>query len=60
METNAQNMNKAKAAVKSIEVTRAVRSTRLGGLDIKKKQAIGFLDGDLVAVGDKPDAVVLF
>jgi len=57
METNAQNMNKAKAAVKSVEVTRAVRSTRLGGLDIKKKQAIGFLDGDLVAVGDKPDAV---
>jgi len=58
METNAQNMNKAKAAVKSVEVTRAVRSARLGGLDIKKKQAIGFLDGDLVAVGDKPDAVV--
>jgi len=58
METNAQNMNKAKAVIKSIEVTRAVRSTRLGGLDIKKKQAIGFLDGDLVAVGDKPDAVV--
>jgi DAK2 domain fusion protein YloV len=58
METNAQNMNKAKAAVKSVEVTRAVRSTSLGGLDIKKKQAIGFLDGDLVAVGDKPDAVV--
>jgi len=58
METNVQNMNKAKAVVKSIEVTRAVRSTRLGGLDIKKRQAIGFLDGDLVAVGDKPDAVV--
>jgi DAK2 domain fusion protein YloV len=58
METNAQNMNKAKAAVKSVEVTRAVRSTSLGGLDIKKKQAIGFLNGDLVAVGDKPDAVV--
>ena len=58
METNAQNMNKAKDSVKSIEVTRAVRSTRLGGLDIKKRQAIGFLDGDLVAVGDKPDTVV--
>ncbi|MBA7659608.1 hypothetical protein ES703_67592 [subsurface metagenome] len=58
METNAQSMNKAKAAVKSVEVTRAVRSTRLGRLDIKKRQAIGFLDGDLVAVGDKPDAVV--
>ena len=58
METNAQNMNRAKSAVKSIEVTRAIRSTRLGGLDIKKKQAIGFLDGDLVAVGDRTDAVL--
>jgi DAK2 domain fusion protein YloV len=57
METNAQNMNKARTAVKSIEVTRAVRSTKLGGFDIKKHQAIGFLNGDLVAVGDSPDAV---
>ncbi len=58
MDANVQNMEKARTGVKSIEVTRAVRSTRLGGLDIKKKQAIGFLDGDLVAVGDKPDTVV--
>jgi len=58
METNVQNMNRAQSAVKSIEVTRAVRSTRLGGLDIKKRQAIGFLDGDLVAVSDKTDAVL--
>ncbi|MBL7125135.1 MAG: DAK2 domain-containing protein [Dehalococcoidales bacterium] len=58
LETNAQNMNRAKSSVKSIEVTRAIRSTRLGGLDIKKNQAIGFLDGDLVAVGDKTDTVL--
>ena len=58
METNAQNMKRAQSAVKSIEVTRAIRSTRLGGLDIKKRQAIGFLDGDLVAVSDKTDAVL--
>jgi DAK2 domain fusion protein YloV len=58
LKTNAQNMDKAKSAVKSIEVTRAVRSTRLGGLDIKKKQAIGFLDGDLVVVADKTDEVL--
>ena len=51
-ETNTQLMEKAKSAVKSIEVTRAIRSTQLGGLNIRKKQAIGFLDGDLVAVGD--------
>lgn len=58
MDTNAQNMEKAREAVKSVEVTRAVRSTTLGGLEIKKKQAIGFLDGDLVAVGNNPDDVV--
>ena len=58
LETNAQNMNTAQSAVKSIEVTRAVRSTRLGGLDIKKRQAIAFLDGDLVAVADKTDEVL--
>ncbi len=58
VETNAQLMNNAKSAVKSIEITRAVRSTQLGGLKIKKKQAIGFLDGDLVAVGDNTTDVL--
>ena len=52
LETNAQTMREAKSAVKSIEITRAVRSTKLKGLKIKRKQAIGLLDGDLVAVGD--------
>jgi len=51
-ETNAQIMREAKSAVKSVEVTRAIRPVRLGGLDIKRKQAIGFLEGDLVAVSD--------
>ncbi len=52
LKNNAQLMGKAAAAVKSIEITRAVRSTKIGKLQIKKKQLIGFLDGDLVAVGD--------
>ncbi len=52
LDTNVQIMGEAKSAVKSIEITRAVRSTRLGELVIKKRQAIGLLDGDLVAVGD--------
>jgi len=55
LETNVQNMEEAISSIKSIEVTRAIRSTRLGGFDIKKRQAIGFLDGDLVAVSDKPE-----
>jgi len=58
LETNTVSMYQAQSEVKSIEVTRAVRATRLGGLDIKKNQAIGFLDGDLVAVADKPDEVL--
>lgn len=51
-ETNVDIMDKAKSVVKSIEITRAIRSTKIGGLKIKKKQAIGLLDDELVAVGD--------
>lgn len=52
LETNTSIMKKAMTSVKTIEITRAVRATRLGNLKIKRKQPIGFLDGDLVAVGD--------
>jgi len=55
LETNAVSMYQAQSEVRSIEVTRAVRATRLGRLDIKKNQAIGFLDGDLVTVADKTE-----
>ena len=47
-------MTEAKLSVKSVEITRAVRSAKFGGLTVKKKQGIGFLDGDLVAMGDTP------
>ena len=57
-ETNTEIMKKAKSEVATIEITRALRSTQLGGLSIKKKQAIGFLDGDLVAVGDSTTDVL--
>ncbi len=57
-ETNATIMTEALSTVKSIEVTHAVRSTKLNGFSIKKKQAIGFLDGALIAVGDKTTEVV--
>jgi len=52
LETNVQIMKKATSQVKTIEITRAVRSTQLSGLNIKKKQAIGLLDGDLLAAGN--------
>jgi len=52
LEANIEIMTRAISAVKTIEICRAVRSTKLGDLKIKKKQPIGFLDGDLVAVGE--------
>jgi len=57
-ETNFQIMDKAKSAVKTIEITRAVRSTRLGDLDVKKNQAIGLLDGVLLAAGGDSTGVL--
>ncbi|MBE9512526.1 MAG: DAK2 domain-containing protein [Chloroflexi bacterium] len=52
LETNVQVMKKSQVAVKSIAVTRAARFSRIGGLSIKRKQPIGFLDGELVVAGD--------
>ena len=52
LETSIQIMKKATSTVKTIEITRAVRSTQLGELKIGKKQPIGFLDGALVVVGN--------
>jgi len=58
LETNARLMGEAKSAIKSIEITRAVRSTHLNGLTIKKKQAIGLLDGELLAAGNNTTDVL--
>jgi len=58
LRTNTQLMEEAKSTVRSIEVTRAIRSTKLNGRKIKRKQAIGFLDGDLVAVGDTATSIL--
>ena len=52
LESNIQIMTRAVSSVKTIEICRAVRAAKLDDLKIKKKQPIGFLDGDLLAVGD--------
>jgi DAK2 domain fusion protein YloV len=52
LESNIQIMTRAVSSVKTIEICRAVRAVKLNDLKIKKKQPIGFLDGDLLAVGD--------
>jgi len=56
--TNTQIMEKAISTVNSIEVTRSVRSTKVGDLKIKRKQPIGLLNGELVAAGtDNTDVI---
>lgn len=50
IENNTEVMEESRAMVKTIEVTRATRSTRVNGFRIKKDQAIGLLDGKLTAV----------
>jgi len=55
---NAEIMEKALSSVKTIEVTRSVRATKINGLKIKRKQPIGLLDGELIAVGDTNTQVI--
>jgi dihydroxyacetone kinase-like predicted kinase len=45
--------------VKTIEICRAVRSTQISGLKIKRKQIISLLDNELVTVGDNAIDVLL-
>jgi dihydroxyacetone kinase-like predicted kinase len=56
--TNTETMTKAKSAVKTVSITRAIRSTQIGGLKIRKRQFIAFLNSDLVAVGDSTSEVL--
>ncbi|MDD5288764.1 MAG: DAK2 domain-containing protein [Dehalococcoidales bacterium] len=59
LDTNTTLMKQAIENVKTIEVTRAVRSTQLGGLKIKKKQIISLLDNELIAVGNDAIEVMM-
>jgi DAK2 domain fusion protein YloV len=55
---NAEIMEKALASVKTIEVTRSVRASKINGLKIKRKQPIGLLDGELIAAGNTNPEVI--
>lgn len=57
-ETSVKQMNREKSTVKTIEISRAVRSTKLNGFDIKEKQVIGFMDGELLSVADKASDLI--
>lgn len=54
-ETNCRLMKEALSSVRTVEITRAIRSTKYNGMNINKKQAIGILDEEIVVVNDDPD-----
>ncbi len=58
LRANASLMKEASSAVRTVEVTRAVRSTSTSRFKIRQKQAIGFVDGELTSVGESPDEVL--
>jgi DAK2 domain fusion protein YloV len=59
LETNVSQMTEAMTTVRTIEVTRATRGTKLNSLEIKERQFIGLLDGELLAVNNTPEDVIL-
>ncbi len=52
LEDNVESMQEAASAIQTIEITRAIRSTKVNGLQIREGQAIGLLDGLLVEASD--------
>lgn len=59
VEENARSMAEAITAVKTVEVTKAVRKTQLNGLKIKKGQFIAILnDEELIASGNNISDVI--
>ncbi len=57
--TNVATMTEAMAAVRTGEVTVAVRDAQLDGLSVRSGQALGLLDDEAVVVGVERDAVAL-
>jgi hypothetical protein len=51
LDSNVAAMEEAATTVHTIEITTAVRSVRVNGLEVSEGQIIGLLSGELVAVG---------
>jgi len=58
IQTNAERMTLAAGEIETIEVTRAVRSTQINGIDVTEGDVIGLLNDELVAAGEDYTAVI--
>jgi len=57
LKTNAEAMERAAKSVQTAEITRAIRSTQIKGLQVEEGAVIGLLNGDLTASGDTLEEV---
>jgi hypothetical protein len=58
LETNARVMADAAGAIETAEITTAVRSVQIDGVDVQEGEVIGLVNGALKAKGDTPENVV--
>ena len=58
LDANVAAMTEAASRVQSIEITRAVRSSKVNGLQVEEGQAIAMLNGALVGAGESIEMVV--
>jgi DAK2 domain fusion protein YloV len=56
---NAEAMRKALNSIQTAEITRAIRSVRINGMQVEKGEVIGLLNGDLTASGPTTGEVAL-
>jgi DAK2 domain fusion protein YloV len=52
---NVEAMSEAIQGIQTIEIIRSIRNAKFGGFEIRRGQAMGFLEGELVVVDDMPD-----
>lgn len=57
LEKNAAAMDQAMHSVETAEITRAIRSVKINGLEVEEGQIIGLLNGELTATGKSIEAV---
>ena len=57
--TNVRTMSEAAEAIETAEITQAVRSVQIDGMECEEGEVIGLVNGKLKAKGDNPNQVAL-
>ena len=59
LESNSHIMSEAASAIQTAEITTAVRSVQINGVQVEEGEVIGLVNGKLEAKGDSPEEVTL-